>query len=240
MLEGYTELAAAGQTASLVGRSLSACLDTVNTACATLQRSYRRERFDDVVATGAALIKLQHTIDSASEQLRSITEIQGAGRRRRALDLFVELERIAALAEPLLAEHDATVEIEKKRDVDLVLRTEMRPELFASIISAMLMNSVQWKHDRRPLQIVVSLRNAKDDVELLFSDNGKGIKPGFEGTIFSPMVSGRDEAAGMGLTVARSVIQTHGGTIDLVVDRRRKGTTFRIVLPRKKARATRG
>jgi signal transduction histidine kinase len=42
----------------------------------------------------------------------------------------------------------------------------------------------------------------------------------------------------MGLTIARSVIETHGGTIELLGDRRRRGATFKLRLPRKKARAT--
>ena len=43
---------------------------------------------------------------------------------------------------------------------------------------------------------------------------------------------------GMGLTIVRSILETHGGTIELNGDRRRKGATFKIRLPRKKARST--
>jgi nitrogen-specific signal transduction histidine kinase len=75
-------------------------------------------------------------------------------------------------------------------------------------------------------------------VEIMFNDNGKGVLQALEGTLFEPMVSGKEEGTGMGLTLARNIVTTHGGTISLVVDRRRKGATFRIVLPRKRSRAT--
>jgi nitrogen-specific signal transduction histidine kinase len=85
---------------------------------------------------------------------------------------------------------------------------------------------------------MVAARPQGEHVELLVSDTGLGVTPGLAETIFEPMVSGREEGTGMGLTVARSIIEAHGGSIALVNDRRRNGAAFRILLPRKKARAT--
>ena len=130
------------------------------------------------------------------------------------------------------------MEIDTRKGIDVVLRTEMRPELFASVFGAMLTNSVQWKHARRPLRITVSLRSSENHIEVLFADNGHGVKAGLERTLFSPMISGRDDGNGMGLTVARRIIENHGGTLEFLIDRRKKGATFRFVMPRKKARAT--
>jgi signal transduction histidine kinase len=238
LVESYTELAAIGQTASLVGRSMATCLEGVEAVYATLRELYRKDNFDDVVKKGQALLALRGTIENVSVRLRSLTELQGVAKRRRALDLVVELERLRDLATPLLVENEATMSINVKKSEAMVLRTEMRPEMFASVIGAMLMNSVEWRHARKPLSIEVALRTRDKDVEIFFADNGKGIRPGLETNIFTPMVSGSDDGNGMGLAVARRIIEKHGGSLDLVLDGRRKGTTFRILLPRKRARAT--
>lgn len=237
MLEGYTELAAAGQTASLVGIAVSQCLDTVRSACATLQASIGRGNFDDVLNANTALVRLQESVAVAEEHLQSMTAMQAGGaRRRRGLDVASELRRLQSLSKPLLAKYEAEMVIETSDD--LVLRTEMRPEMFGSIIAVMLMNSIEWKAPGRQLQVTAGARVAGDAVEMTISDNGKGVTPGLEASIFEPMVSGRPDGAGMGLTIARSVVEMHGGTIEVLVDRRRKGAMFRVVLPRKKARST--
>jgi signal transduction histidine kinase len=236
MLEGYTELAATGQTAWLVSHSVAACLDHVQSACTTLRASFGRKNIDEILQAATALKQLEATVRLASEQLHSVTSAQaGVAKRRRGLDVAAELERFAEISRPLLLRHDAAFEIDAPRGA--VLRTEMRPELFSSVVSTLLMNALDWRHPGRPLQITATVRLHGDFLDLVIQDSGKGITPGFEERIFEPMVSGR-EGTGMGLTIARSIVETHGGSIELVTDRRRKGATFRIRLPRKKARST--
>lgn len=236
MLEGYTELAATGQTAWLVSHSVAACLDHVQDACAALRTSFGRKNVDEILQSAKALNQLEATVRLASAQLHSITSVQaGAGKRRRGLDVAAELEKFVEISAPLLLRHDATFEIDAPKGA--VLRTEMRPELFSSVVSSLLMNALDWRHDGRPLAITATVRVHGDFLEMLVQDSGKGVTPGLEERIFEPLVSGR-EGAGMGLTIARSVIETHGGAIELLSDRRRKGATFKIRLPRKKARAT--
>lgn len=236
MLEGYTELAATGQTAWLVSHSVAACLDQVQSACATLRASWGRKDVTEVLQSAAALNQLEVTVRLAAEQLQSVTAVQsGLAKRRRGLDIVSELQRFAGIAAPVLRQHQATFSVDAPENA--VLRTEMRPELFGSVISTLFMNAIDWRIPGRPLQISATVRLRDDVVELLVQDSGKGVTAGLEERLFEPMVSGRD-GAGMGLTIARSIIETHGGTIELVTDRRRKGATFRIQLPRKKARST--
>jgi len=235
MLEGYTELAGTGQIATIVGHSVSACLDHVQSACRTLRASLRRTNVNQLLQPMAALKQLEMTVQLASAHLHSVTSVQTTSpKRRRGLDVVTELARFRELIEPLLSKHDATFEVDAPGRA--VLRTEMRPELFSSIMSSFVMNALQWQGSR-PMSIVATVRVQGGFLELLVQDSGKGVTPGLEETIFEPMVSGRD-GSGMGLTIARSIVETHGGTIELVSDRRRKGATFRIRLPRKKARAT--
>lgn len=236
LLEGYTDLAATGQTAVIVGKSVAASLVALKAACTMLRSSFGRRDVDEIAQATGALNRLEATIGLATEQLHSVRSAQPASsKRRRGLDLSVELARFASLGEPLLAQHETTFDVTAPRGA--VLRTEMRPELFGAVMSSLTLNSLEWRQKGKPMTINASVRVQGDFVEVLVQDTGKGVTPGLENTIFEPMVSGRD-GTGMGLTIARSIVETHGGTIELVVDRRRRGATFRICLPRKKSRAT--
>jgi nitrogen-specific signal transduction histidine kinase len=114
----------------------------------------------------------------------------------------------------------------------------MRPEAFAAIISALVRNSIEWAASKRDLAIVASIRTTEDELVVTYVDNGKGVLPALEASLFEPMVTGREGGAGMGLTLARHIVVTHGGRISLLSDRRRRGATFEIGLPRKRSRAT--
>lgn len=237
MLEGYTELAAAGQTVSLVARSVAACLGHVQAVCSTLRGSLGSQDFGKLLSSAGALNQLEGTVNVAISQLRAATSVQsGASKRRRGLDVASELESLREFSQPLLDDVDAELVVDAPRGA--VLRTEMRPELFSAVVSSLLMNALEWRHPDRSLKIKAEVRLAEDGLEIILSDNGRGVTPGLETTIFEPMVSGRPEGAGMGLTIARSVIEGHGGQIELLMDRRRRGATFRVRLPRKRSRAT--
>jgi nitrogen-specific signal transduction histidine kinase len=78
-----------------------------------------------------------------------------------------------------------------------------------------------------------------DDVcEMLFADNGPGIPDGVGSRVFEPLFSRKEDGRGMGLTIARQMLQSHGGSIEVLCDGRRKGANFLVTFPRKKARAT--
>ncbi len=60
-------------------------------------------------------------------------------------------------------------------------------------------------------------------------DDGPGIPKDLQSRIFFPMVSGNPEGSGLGLSIAQSIIQQHGGLIEC---RSRPGhTEFRIIIP---------
>lgn len=52
-------------------------------------------------------------------------------------------------------------------------------------------------------------------LRLTVSDDGPGMAPALRGRAFEPFVSGRPGGTGLGLTVARSVIERHRGTLRL-------------------------
>ncbi|WP_340620114.1 nitrogen regulation protein NR(II) [Xenorhabdus siamensis] len=69
---------------------------------------------------------------------------------------------------------------------------------------------------------------ARIDIE----DNGPGIPPGIQDTLFYPMVSGHEGGTGLGLSIARSLIDQHAGKIEFTSWPGH--TEFSIYLPIKK------
>ncbi|MEW5838537.1 MAG: nitrogen regulation protein NR(II) [Pseudomonadota bacterium] len=66
---------------------------------------------------------------------------------------------------------------------------------------------------------------ARIDVE----DNGPGIPPELQDTLFLPMVSGRKGGVGLGLSISQSLIAQHGGLIEFVSMPGK--TVFTLLLP---------
>ncbi|PLW83977.1 PAS domain-containing sensor histidine kinase [Kineobactrum sediminis] len=68
-------------------------------------------------------------------------------------------------------------------------------------------------------------------VELCIDDNGPGISPELCERVFEPFFSGRTGGTGLGLPVARSVAEVHGGSLRLEPRRDRQGARFVLRLP---------
>jgi two-component system NtrC family sensor kinase len=69
------------------------------------------------------------------------------------------------------------------------------------------------------------------DVVFTISDTGTGISQENIDKIFEPLFTTKSNGTGLGLTVSRSIIEEHGGTI-MVESETNKGTKFTIKLPR--------
>jgi two-component system, cell cycle sensor histidine kinase and response regulator CckA len=68
-----------------------------------------------------------------------------------------------------------------------------------------------------------------DYVQILISDQGKGIPSSEVSKVFDPYFTTKKDAKGLGLTIAYSVVNQHGGHISF--SSTPKGTVFRIILP---------
>lgn len=78
-------------------------------------------------------------------------------------------------------------------------------------------------------QVLIGTKLHKLALELHVTDNGPGIDPAIRERIFHPLVTGRDDGTGLGLSLAQTFIQRHDGMIecDSVPGR----TTFVITIP---------
>ncbi|MGF6239568.1 MULTISPECIES: nitrogen regulation protein NR(II) [Paraburkholderia] len=78
-------------------------------------------------------------------------------------------------------------------------------------------------------KITIAKRLCKLALDLHIIDNGPGIPEDIRDRIFYPLVSGRDDGSGLGLTLAQTFVQQHDGLIE--VESRPGHTEFQILLP---------
>jgi len=69
------------------------------------------------------------------------------------------------------------------------------------------------------------------DVEVSVCDTGPGLPAEVMATLFTPFVTTKTNGLGVGLTIARTIVEAHGGTID-ARENLDEGATFTVTLPR--------
>jgi signal transduction histidine kinase len=85
-------------------------------------------------------------------------------------------------------------------------------------------------------KIKVSVRQHGTAAVVEVSDNGRGIAPDHLPNIFRPFYTTKGDGTGLGLSLARRIVEDHHGRID-VTSGVGQGTTFAVVLPLQKATA---
>jgi len=77
--------------------------------------------------------------------------------------------------------------------------------------------------------VTIARRHVRLAAELTVIDNGPGVPEELEDRIFFPLVSGREDGTGLGLTLAQAFVLANDGSIEF--DSKPGRTAFRILLP---------
>ncbi len=78
-------------------------------------------------------------------------------------------------------------------------------------------------------QVTIARTRHRHAIELTVADNGPGIPEAIRERVLYPLVSGRDDGSGLGLTIAQTFITQHHGT--LTYESMPGNTCFTILLP---------
>jgi PAS domain S-box-containing protein len=110
------------------------------------------------------------------------------------------------------------------------------PERLSQVFTNLLMNATKYTTEGG--DIVVEAAATADEVVVTVSDTGIGIPTGMLEAVFGMFTQvdvARDRASGglgIGLTLVRSLVELHGGSVTAESDGPGTGSTFRVRLPR--------
>jgi hypothetical protein len=111
------------------------------------------------------------------------------------------------------------------------LSAKINPTLFNWVIENLLKNALDAIEGIGEISMDTGSSGHTAWVEI--TDNGKGIPRGKQSTVFEPGYSTKKRGWGLGLTLAKRIIESyHSGKIFVKQSAPGKGTTFRIELPR--------
>ncbi|MPZ38295.1 MAG: PAS domain S-box protein [Rhizobiales bacterium] len=102
------------------------------------------------------------------------------------------------------------------------------------VIINLVMNGMEAMADvtDRPRELVIrSSQHEADQVLVEVQDRGRGIEPKNVDRVFNAFFTTKPDGMGIGLSVCRSIIQTHGGRIWVLPNTDGAGATFRVTLP---------
>ncbi len=79
--------------------------------------------------------------------------------------------------------------------------------------------------------LIATTLSDRSTVHVMVRDNGAGLVPGTERQIFDPFFTTKQSGMGMGLSIARSIVESHGGRI-WAMNSSERGAEFHFTLPR--------
>lgn len=134
----------------------------------------------------------------------------------RSVDKFVELETRREDVRVTLNLADNLPQVK----ADAIMIEQVICNLVRNAVEAM----VESKSPQRDIAIVTKTR-AHDEVLVEVIDTGPGINKLIAGNIFDQFYTTKKEGVGMGLSISRSIIESHGGKL-MMQSKPGSGTTF--------------
>jgi len=160
---------------------------------------------------------------------RILTELLETARPKpphfQVKDLASTVEHAVLFARQQAITKRITIDLDKG---DHVPSVDHDPNQINQVLLNLLLNAIQAMD--KPGAIHVSLRPDKDTALITVADEGKGIAPETLPNIFRPFFTTKGHGTGLGLSLARRIVEAHGGTIDARSEVG-KGTQFTVRLP---------
>lgn len=189
-------------------------------------------------------LSLPREFDIVDRQLKHLTQIvndlvdvarvtRGAiVLRREAVQLRRAIEAAIELARPTLDQHAHELIVDVADD----LIVDADRERIAQVLANLLSNAAKYTPGRGRLELAAQAIDGH--IRIAVRDNGVGIAGPLLSTLFDPFVQGERTldrhlgGLGVGLTLVRTLVELHGGTVHAHSDGPGTGATFTIDWPR--------
>jgi signal transduction histidine kinase len=216
--------AVAATIAHEIKQPLSAMITRAETGLRWLDRSTpeldkAKEQFAEIAADGRRAGAVMEGIRANFKKDAQI---------RTWLDVNVLIEETLNLVHGDLQQHRILVRTEHHAELPQIMGDRIQlQQVFLNLIA----NAIEAMAGKEELRILgVRSELSKDGgIAVSIADTGRGIKPQEIDQIFNPLFTTKPDGMGMGLSICRSIVESHDGNL-LVFPNSPRGTVFQMIL----------
>jgi len=224
-----SRLSAMGEMASALAHELNQPLSAIS----NYMKGSRRLLAD---STDPNTPKIEAALDRAAEQAIR------AGQIIRRLRNFVAREESEKRVESLskLIEEAGALGLTGAREQGVILRFNLDPTCdlvladrvqIQQVLVNLFRNALEAMSSSARRELIASNARAADDmIEVAISDTGHGFGGEVHPNLFQPFFTTKENGMGVGLSISRTIIETHGGRMWAETNDA-GGATFRFTLP---------
>jgi PAS domain S-box-containing protein len=216
-----------GELAASLAHELKQPIAAALTNAKTCVRWLRRDAPDVAEGCEAAL----RMINDATRAAEVIDRIRSLYRRDTSDRELLDVNEI--IREMIILLHDKadrnSISIRTELDSGLPLVMADRVQL-QQVLMNLILNGIEAMNDAKGELMLTSKRTEDGQLLISVSDSGIGLPGGEVGRIFEAFFTTKAQGTGMGLSISRRIIESHGGSLWGCANPER-GSTFQFTLP---------
>lgn len=233
-LQATARLATIGEMASLLSHELNQPLAAIASYASGSLNLLRDPDEHTLSLLRDALTRMGEQAERAGRVIKSVHQfVRRREQLREPIPVSVLIEGVMPLVRMQARKSGTLVQVVQQ---DPRLQVMVDRTMLEQVLLNLTRNGLQaMERDTPAADRVLSITVAaigEDRVQFEVRDRGPGIPPAVAARLFTPFFTTREDGMGLGLSLCRTVIEQHGGTLEHAQPTDLPGCSFRFTVPR--------
>ncbi|WP_298357171.1 PhnD/SsuA/transferrin family substrate-binding protein [Rhodoblastus sp.] len=225
-MEHALRLSLMGEMASSLAHEINQPLAAILSYARGCERRLARGENDEGVRDALGRIATQ--AQRAGDIVRRMREfVRKNPTRQEPTDPVALFQDALALFEPSAASRELRVEADIPSRLPMIRADRLQIE---EVTINLLQNALEAVDGQIDKQVTLAVVQKDSSIVITVTDNGPGLAPDARERLFEAFYTTKPGGLGLGLSLSRSIIESHGGQLS-ADDRARPGAIFRFHLP---------